>query len=49
MFSDRSETLYPQKEEGISKVQWIKKKDLQEVLKNSYANIVDLLQYINYV
>ena len=49
MFSNRSETLYPQKEEGISKVQWIKKKDLQKVLKNSYANIVDLLEDINYV
>lgn len=49
MFSNRSETLYPQKEEGISKVQWINKKDLQKVLKNSYANIVDLLEDINYV
>ena len=49
MFSNRSETLYPQKEEGISKVKWIKKKDLQKVLKNSYANIVDLLEDINYV
>ena len=49
MFSNSSETLYPQKEEGISKVQWIKKKDLQNVLKNSFANIVDLLEDINYV
>ena len=49
MFSNRFETLHPQKEEGISKVQWIKKKDLQKVLKNSYANIVDLLEDINYV
>ena len=49
MFSNRSETLCPQKEEGISKVQWINKKDLQKVLKNSYANIVDLLEDINYV
>ncbi len=31
--------LYPQIEEGITKVEWLNKKQTQEALENSYANI----------
>lgn len=32
-------TLYPQENEGITKVKWLDKKQAQKALENSYANI----------
>tara|TARA_Y100000588_G_scaffold360469_1_gene420365 strand:- start:248 stop:718 length:471 start_codon:yes stop_codon:yes gene_type:complete len=36
----------PQIEEGITKVEWVDKKGLQQKLKNSFCNIEDLLNDI---
>ena len=41
---DGNETLKPQTEEGISDIQWIAEKDWEEPLKNTYANILSLLE-----
>ena len=35
--------LWPQENEGITKVQWLSKKDIKEAMKNSYANIRQLV------
>lgn len=39
MTSDFNGKLYPQLNEGITKVEWLNKKQAQEALQNSYANI----------
>lgn len=36
------DTLYPQEEEGITKVEWLNKTQANEALKKSYANIKSL-------
>jgi len=36
--------LIPQKEEGITKAEWLAAKDLKQVLKNTYPSIVDVLK-----
>ena len=35
----------PQKEEGITEVKWIKKNQINELLKNSYASVADVFRY----
>lgn len=35
--------LYPQEEEGITKVKWLNEKKTKKALKNSYANIKSLI------
>ncbi|MEI8301537.1 MAG: NUDIX hydrolase, partial [Chlamydiota bacterium] len=35
----------PQKEEGITEVKWIKKDQVSELLKNSYASVADVFRY----
>ncbi|MFB9055777.1 NUDIX hydrolase [Mariniflexile ostreae] len=35
--------LYPQEEEGITEVAWLNKKKAKKALKNSYANIKELM------
>ncbi|GDX52473.1 hypothetical protein LBMAG27_15200 [Bacteroidota bacterium] len=37
----------PQKEEGITDVKWIKKDQVNELLKNSYASVADVFRYFN--
>jgi 8-oxo-dGTP pyrophosphatase MutT (NUDIX family) len=39
-----SPKLIPQKEEGITKAEWLNKKDLKPVLKNTYPLILDILK-----
>ena len=39
MFSDYEGIFFPQLEEGITDVKWVKKADLEEVKINSYPNI----------
>jgi len=39
MFSDYEGKLFPQLDEGITEVKWVKKADLEEVKINSYPNI----------
>lgn len=41
---DGNESLKPQTEEGISDIKWIAEKDWEEPLKNTYANILSLLE-----
>lgn len=35
--------LWPQENEGITKVQWLDKKEIKDAMKNSYANIKQLV------
>jgi ADP-ribose pyrophosphatase YjhB (NUDIX family) len=44
MYYDGNEKLVPQTEEDIEEVRWIKKSELGEIMKNTYASIVDVLQ-----
>lgn len=39
MTSTYNGTLEPQEDEGITKVEWLDKKQIKEAMKNSYANI----------
>lgn len=39
MKTNYSQKLTPQKEEGITKVKWVNKSDLNKVIKNSYSSI----------
>jgi 8-oxo-dGTP pyrophosphatase MutT (NUDIX family) len=39
-----SPRLIPQKEEGITKAEWLNKKDLKPILKNTYPLIIDILR-----
>ena len=39
MKTEKEQELIPQLEEGITKVEWVKKKDIPKVLKNTYPNI----------
>ena len=36
--------LSPQIEEGITKVEWVKKEDLKDKLNNTYSNIIDVFK-----
>lgn len=36
--------LIPQKEEGITKAEWLNPKDLKQVIKNTYPSIMDVLK-----
>lgn len=38
----------PQTEEDITQVEWFKKKELNLVLENTYGNIIDVVQRLNY-
>ncbi|MBL7884973.1 MAG: NUDIX domain-containing protein [Bacteroidia bacterium] len=38
--------LVPQLEEGITDVKWLKKKDLKQVVANTYESIIDVIQAI---
>lgn len=40
---NNKQTLQPQTEEDITKAEWIKTKDIKEPIKNTYANIKDIL------
>lgn len=44
MYSIAEEELTPQTEEGIIKVEWVRQDKIAERLRNSYANLVELLQ-----
>jgi hypothetical protein len=39
MFSDYEGIFFPQLDEGITDVKWVKKDDLEEIKINSYPNI----------
>ena len=43
MFSNTEEKLKPQIKEGITEVEWVKQDEIKARLKNSYANLVELL------
>ena len=43
MNTDYNEKLFPQAEEGIKKVKWVKPEKVNKKLKNSYENIKLLL------
>ena len=36
--------LVPQKEEGITKAEWISAKDLKPIVKNTYPSIMDVIK-----
>tara|TARA_A100001037_G_C15103737_1_gene615299 strand:- start:868 stop:1344 length:477 start_codon:yes stop_codon:yes gene_type:complete len=42
-----SQNLIPQIEEGITEVSWIKKEHLSEKIRNSYANIIELINELD--
>ena len=44
MTTDFEAELVPQTKEGIMKVCWVKQEEINGKLKNSYGNIIDLLQ-----
>lgn len=41
------EQLIPQTEEGITEVKWITKRELNEVLKDTYGNIIDVIEQLS--
>jgi 8-oxo-dGTP pyrophosphatase MutT (NUDIX family) len=43
MKTDFSGKLYPQEDEGITKVKWLNEKKTKKALKKSYANIKPLI------
>ncbi len=45
MKSTGSPVFTPQKEEGITDVQWVNKYKVNELLKNSYASVHDVIRY----
>jgi len=45
MEGDSNSELIPQKEEGIEKVGWFKKKEIKQNLKNSYLSIKDVFDF----
>lgn len=47
MFCHSSQSLTPQTEEGITRLEWIAPKDLDKVLKESYPNIRLLFASVN--
>ncbi|MCX6248435.1 MAG: NUDIX domain-containing protein [Bacteroidetes bacterium] len=44
MEADSKQSLVPQTEEDISEVKWVKKKDVEKVLLNSYGSIIELVR-----
>lgn len=40
---DKDENLVPQLEEGITEVKWFKRDDFEEIRKNTYPSILDVL------
>ena len=44
MHADKTQTLTPQTEEGITKVKWIAKSDINRVRRNTYRSIINLLE-----
>jgi 8-oxo-dGTP pyrophosphatase MutT (NUDIX family) len=46
MKSDYQGELFPQEEEGITSVEWINKKRIPEILKNSYENIKEIVNEV---
>ncbi len=46
MYCNSSETLVPQKEEGIERLEWIKKEDLPKILAQSYPSVRYLFESI---
>ena len=44
MKTSYSEKLSPQIEEGITKVEWVKSKNLQSRLRDTYPNIIDVFK-----
>ena len=42
-----SQNLIPQIEEGITEVSWIRKEHLSEKIRNSYANIIELINELD--
>ena len=43
MSASSQQPLIPQTEEDITAIRWVKGKDLQECLENSYENIVEIV------
>ena len=46
MKSDYQGELFPQEEEGITSVEWINKKRIPEIFKNSYENIKEIVNEV---
>ena len=44
MRTEKEESLHPQSEEGIEWLRWIPNEDVSSFLKNSYKNIIDIVQ-----
>lgn len=46
MVTDDSSKLVPQAEEGIDDAQWVARKHWRELVRNTYPNITELVEYI---
>lgn len=44
MYADKDAKLVPQEEEDIEKIIWADKKKIEECLKNSYRNIIEIIE-----
>jgi len=44
MYTPNDQSLLPQYEEDIEKIEWVNKKSMQEKLSNSYPNIVEIIE-----
>jgi 8-oxo-dGTP pyrophosphatase MutT (NUDIX family) len=45
MASNSKEKLVPQAEEDIKEVKWVNKKDLREVISNTYPSVMEVIQF----
>jgi len=48
MHVEKAGKLVPQTEEDITEIRWVKKKELQEVLKNTFPSIIDVIKVAGY-
>lgn len=44
MYALENQLLIPQKEEGIEAIEWVDEKNIQEKLKNSFINIIEIIE-----
>ncbi len=44
MYAPENQSLIPQKEEGIEAIEWVDEKNIKEKLKNSFINIIEIIE-----
>jgi 8-oxo-dGTP pyrophosphatase MutT (NUDIX family) len=47
MYYPGNEEPVPQADEDITEVKWVRKEDLQEITRNTYMGVLDVLKYNN--